>query len=302
MAEGSKSRVALVRGEDRYRNIRRALELLTDEVDLSDKKRIVVKPNFVTVHRRLAATHREAVRAVLAFLRERGAREITLAEGPALGSLGLGLWRYGYRSLVDEFGLRVVNLNKDETVEVELLNRQLQPMRLPVARTIVESDFRVSVGPPKTHDTVIVTLSLKNMAVGSIPGSKKGHIHQGYPGINLNLYRMAYHVAPHLAVLDGFQAMEGNGPVSGRPVDWRIAIASTDFLAADGLALHLMGFKLEDIGYLYYCQLKGLGHGRLEEMEIVGNVEPEEVWRQFVRHSEYERQLAWRIPDFERYL
>jgi uncharacterized protein (DUF362 family) len=96
--------------------------------------------------------------------------------------------------------------------------------------------------------------------------------------------------------------MEGNGPVSGDAVDWRIAIASTDFVAADSLAAQLMGFPLEEIGYIYYCHLKGLGRGRLEEMELVGNATVAETRRRFRPHRTYKRQLAWKIPDVERYL
>lgn len=75
------------------------------------------------------------------------------------------------------------------------------------------------MGPPKTHDLVIATLSLKNMAVGSL--RTKSACHAGYRGTNLNLYKLAPYVAPHLAVIDGYQGMEGNGPVSGDRVEWR---------------------------------------------------------------------------------
>jgi uncharacterized protein (DUF362 family) len=195
-----------------------------------------------------------------------------------------------------------VNLNEDDPVEVEMIDRHLRPLQLRVARTMVESDLRISVGPPKTHDMAILTLSLKNMAVGALLRGQKSRIHQNAPAIQLNMYKMAAHVAPHLTVLDGFQAMEGNGPVSGDPVDWRIAIASADFVAADALAANLMGFPYEQVGYLYYCQLKGVGQADLEQMEIVGNVRPDQVRRTFKPHRSIKGQLAWRIPDAERYL
>ena len=44
-----------------------------------------------------------------------------------------------------------------------------------------------------------------------------------------------------VGLIDGFEGMEGNGPVSGFPVPHRIAIASTDFLAADRVGLECMG-------------------------------------------------------------
>ena len=296
------SRAALFQGPDRYRNIAQALQAISLEVDLEARERIVIKPNFVSVHCPLSATHVDATRAVLDFLWERGVRKATLALGPAIGSVGDGLRNYGYLPLVDEFGLEVVNLNEDEGVQVELVDKKLRPMQLPLARTMVESDLRISVGPPKTHDLAIVTLSLKNLALGALLRGQKSKSHPSSPATQLNLYRMAYLVAPHLSVLDGFQAMEGNGPVSGTAVDWRIAIASADYVAADSLAAALMGWDYDQVGYLHYCQKKGLGEADVSQMELVGNVQPEKVRRQFKPHRTIAQQLDWHIPDEDRYL
>jgi len=295
-------RVALIQGNDRYRNVRQALDAIADDIQVEGKKRIIIKPNFVTVHRQVAATHRDAVRALLDFLAERGVEGITLAEGPAMGSLQAALDNYGYMPLVKKYGIETVALNSDESVEVDLRDRHRNPLTLPAARTAVESDYRISIGPPKTHDMAIVTLSLKNMAVGSLLGGQKSRCHQDTPGININLYRMARYVAPHLAILDGFEAMEGNGPCSGDAVDWRVAIASTDFVAADSLCSDLMGFPPNKVGYLHYCHLMGLGQGDPSAIEIVGNATPDQVRRQFKPHRDYGRQTKWRIPDVEQYL
>ena len=58
--------VALVRGSDRYRNIREALALLGKEANAG--KRHIVKPNFVSTKVQLAATHRDAAKAVIECL------------------------------------------------------------------------------------------------------------------------------------------------------------------------------------------------------------------------------------------
>jgi hypothetical protein len=55
--------VALVKGTDRYQNIAQALNLLGK--DAVSGTRHVLKPNFVSTEVQLAATHREAARAVL---------------------------------------------------------------------------------------------------------------------------------------------------------------------------------------------------------------------------------------------
>jgi len=100
-------------------------------------------------------------------------------------------------------------------------------------------------------------------------------------------------VRPHLAVIDGFTGMQGNGPVSGEPIEARVAIASRDFLAADRVGLEVMGIRFEDVGYLQYSAQAGLGEGDLKKIEILGT--PLAQCRQkFKPHPSHKRQLAWK--------
>jgi uncharacterized protein (DUF362 family) len=162
------SRVALIRGETRYANVRQALDRIGDQIDLAGTQRLLVKPNFVVTHKPLAVTHVDAVRAVLDFVRARYDGPITVAEGPAIQPAGEGFRLHGYESLVQSYGVTLADLNHDDPVPVDVYNWRLHPLRLHLARSVVESDFRISVGPPKTHDVVTVTLSIKNMVMGSL--------------------------------------------------------------------------------------------------------------------------------------
>lgn len=292
------SKVALVRGTDRYANVNESLRLIKDDLasKLSDKKTIVIKPNFVTVYNQLAATHVDAVRAVLDMIARLSNRAVTVAEGAAMGSTKEGFKKYGYYNLQKKFNLCFVDLNQDAFRLVEIFVASLKPLKLKVAKTILDSEFRISVAPMKTHDTVVVSLALKNMLVGSLCGIKaKTSIHQSYYAINQILFKLAQIIPPHLSIIDGFIAMEGDGPTHGVPVEMGVAVCSTDFLAADIVAAHLMGFDIDQIGYLYYCKKAKLGEGDLSKMEIVGNVTLEECRREFRPHSTFQSQLAWRI-------
>ena len=346
------SRVALVRGEARYHNVSQALAGIAGEIDLSDKEHVLIKPNFVVTHKPLAATHVDAMRAVLDFVRERYDGPITIAEGPSVQPAAEGFAQFGYDSLIESHSVTLADLNHDEPVPVEVYDWRLRPLRLHLARSVVDSDFRISVGPPKTHDVVIVTLSLKNMIMGSLISrfthahasdngngfsigaiskllwrmvplwvrhlppaewltframstlepSDKMKMHQSYPVINLNLALIAPKVKPHLSVIDGFEAMEGNGPSEGDAVPWRIALASADALAADATAAALMGFDPDDIGYLHYCKVMGLGTGDADQIQIVGNTTMDACARGFRPHDTVQRQRRWQLSDAEKYL
>jgi uncharacterized protein (DUF362 family) len=293
-------KVALIKGNDRKANVAKALQLIDDQIDISKRDRILIKPNFVSVHDQSTATHVDAVKAVVEHIRQYTSKTITIGESAALGSAPQGYSNYGFLPLVKEFGVKLLNFDEGEYIEVEAYDKKFEPIALHMSRTTMESDLRISVCLPKTHDMVIATLSLKNIVVGSL--RVKRAIHQTYPAMNVNLYQMAKYVAPHLSVIDGFTGMEGNGPVDGDIVDLGIAIASTDFLAADTVGAHLMGFNGDEIGYLHYCKVKGLGTGDLADIEVLGETLQGCVAKKFRPHSDHKSQLKWQVAGVERYL
>ncbi len=289
-----KPKVALTQSSNRSQNVNMALQLIEDDVDFKDKTNLFIKVNFVSTKNQLAATHVDAVRGLLQFIRERYNGKVTIGES-TLGPARDGFERFGYLSLVKEFGVNLVDLNDGEWKLVELYNSALRPMELHFSKAVIDSGYRIVISPPKTHDSVIVTLSIKNLAMGglSYPHGDKIKMHQGYPVINLNLCLLAEWYPPHLGIIDGFTGMEGEGPCFGDPVDWGIAIASCDSVAADCLAAQLMGFSISDIGYLWYCRKKRLGVSELSEMEILG-ANPNNCYHRFRPHSAYEEQKHWR--------
>jgi len=327
------SDVAIVRGDSRSQNIRRSLELIDDQILLG--KRIVIKPNMVSITKPLSATHAEALEAVLQFIRERTDREITVAEGCANADSMKGFEIYGLGEVARRYGARLVDLNRDERVEVEVVDRDLRPMVLRIARTVADSDCRISLTPMKTHDAVIVTLSLKNMVMGGliregrdsldrlihglshwvrprdalyprsfgwvvrhILRSDKVAMHQTYATINYNLFLIAKAYPVHLAILDGFTAMEGAGPTQGTPVDLHLAVASTDFIAADSVGARIMGFDPEEIGYLHHAIADGLGEGAPDRIRLLGE-RLEDCIRPFEPPPTHARQRVWKRPEVE---
>jgi len=289
-----KSKVALTRTGNRSDNIDAALRLIGDDIDLNGKSSLFIKVNLVSTQNQLAATHVDAIRALLRFIRERYSGKITIGESTP-GLAREGFERFGYLDLVSEFGVELVDLNEGDWELVDSYDSTISPMQLHYSRQLLESDYLIAIGPSKTHDTVGVTLSIKNLAMGglSYPHDDKNRMHQGYPAINLNLYLLNRLCTPHLSIIDGFTSMEGDGPVSGDPVDWGVAIASTDPVAADCLTAQLMGFEISDIGYLWYCCEKGIGNGEISEMEILGE-NPEKCRHDFRPHPTFSEQKHWR--------
>jgi uncharacterized protein (DUF362 family) len=290
--------VSAVRSSSHYEGVLNALRLIERQIKkgLEGRRKVLIKPNFVSTRRQLSATYVDAVRAVLDTIQRYHSGKIIIGEGPASSDLNTGLENYGYFKLQDEYDVDFVDLNKDDYVEVEGFNRRLRPLSFRISKTVVESDYRISVALPKTHDMAIVTLSIKNMVVGSLISGQKSRTHQGYTGINLNIAKMAQDVMPHLAVIDGFVGMEGRGPVSGDPVDLRVGVASLSPISLDAVLAKIMGFDPYDIGYLYYLDEWKVGTIDLSKIEIVGTP-IEQVGRSFRPHPRYRQMLEWKSAE-----
>jgi uncharacterized protein (DUF362 family) len=276
------SRVAIAAGDDRANLAFKALQPFKKEIAAAiGNKRVVIKPNNVITTVPLSASHADNLEGILEFLKSIGKKNVVIAESPANGPAMDGFSNFGYTKFVDKYGVKLVDLDKDEFEVFQCIDQKdFQPHPCRMAKTMMGPDnFVISAAKLKTHDLVGITLSLKNVVVGAAlkdavgkPMSGKRLTHGGGTyGINYNLFALSAKLHPHLAVIDGYEGMEGTGPVHGTPVEQKVCIASMDWLAADRVGAEMMGVDFSKIGYLTYCAQAGdRGQGDLSRIEILG--------------------------------
>jgi uncharacterized protein (DUF362 family) len=267
-------KVALVKGDDRKTNIRQALELVSDDIDLKGR-RPVIKVNFVSTYRQLSATHPDAARAVVEFLRDRGEKDIAVAEGATLGTTSRGFREYGYLDLAKEYDLELIDLNEPDSWKmVFVMHPDMKPHPVKLAQTMVDpNNYIISVTCMKSHLQVGVTLTAKNVIMGAIMIMDKVRMHPTEAGnrmLDYNLFTVMQHLHIDLGVLDGFEGMEGDGPLRGETVDHRLALAGTDYLAVDRVGTEVMGADFDNIRYLNYLWDWGFGEGDLGKIRVIG--------------------------------
>jgi uncharacterized protein (DUF362 family) len=284
------SRVALTSGGDRANLAFKALEPFKTEIAAAiGNKRVILKPNNVIINRPLCASHADNLEGILEFLKSIGKNNVVIAESPANGSALDGFANYGYNKFAAQYGVKLLNLDTEGFEVLQCIDeKDFRPHPCRVSKLMLDPDnFIISAAKLKTHDLVGITLSLKNIVVGAgikdtgaglgrggAGGgrSDKSLMHGGGAhGINYNLFALSPKLHPHLAVIDGYEGMEGTGPVNGTPVDHKVCLASLDWLAADRVAAELMGVDIGKIGYLTYCVQAGdRGQGDLSKIEILG--------------------------------
>lgn len=307
----SQSQVALISGGSRADNVFRSLKLIEGNIrkGLAKKKTVVIKPNMVGTTRQLCATHVDCLVAILEFLKPLVKDEIIIAESPAGTPATTGYENYGYYRLKKKYKVRFLDLDQEPVAIRYATNERFHAQPVRFSQLLVDPDvYIISSAILKTHDRAVVTLSLKNIVVGAAikdPGYRRGPagrgkkndkriIHGGRAseGIHYNLFMLAEKLHPHLAVIDGFKGMEGNGPVSGTPVNHKVAIASTDWLAADRIGVELMGFDIKKIGYLWFSAQANRSQGNLKKMAILGEKVEDHI-RKYRPHDNVERQYRW---------
>lgn len=276
--------------------VARALSLM----DLGEAFRageVVVKVNFVSAYTELSATPVEAVEELVKRLA--GRCKVIVAEAPTIGSFREAVKRFGYLKL-REYGVELVDLAGDDYEEFYVWDRSLERrVKVRVSKTILGSRYLVSAVRPKTHDTVLVTLTLKNVVVGAILPGDRHRIHQGYRAINLSIAYLAAHMLPKLAVVDGAVGMEGAGPTNGSPVELGVSLAGGNAVTVDAAAAYLMGVDPRSVGYLHYLSRWGYGCVNPESIEVEGLPDWRSRAKRFKLHPTYRYQLEWRLDESE---
>lgn len=172
-----------------------------------------------------------------------------------------------------EYGVRLVDLSKDEYVDVDLAELGI-PFPVVISKKCLDVPNLITLPLMKTHSVVGFTGALKNQFGISFGKRIKYHLHldQVIAGINKT-------VKPNFAVMDATIGMEGNGPADGIPKEKNLVLASGDLVALDATACRIMRINPESIGYIKLAGEIGLG---TLNPEIAGDATVGEVSEMFV--------------------
>jgi uncharacterized protein (DUF362 family) len=307
-----RSVVSVSDGASRRQSICDSLVAIEDQImpALKTKKHVVIKPNIVNTRNQLASTHADALHGILDFLGPRFKGPVVIAESSA-GFTTEGYDRFGYTKIAPEhkpLDVSLVDLNEEGLFQKHLiLNGDLHMVPVRLAARLLDPDaYIICCGILKTHNAVVATLSIKNMALGAPLHSPRKETsrwndkriyHGGVRQTHVDIALTAQRLQPcwGAAVLDGWEGMEGNGPNDGTPVASKIAIASTDYVSADRVGIEVMGINPEWVGYLAYCAQSGLGQMDLAQIDLRG-AKLADVTKKYRMSDDIDRELKWMGP------
>ena len=312
-AADRRSRVAFVAGNDRRDMMRDVLKPFEKEIREGIRgKKVVVKPNLVWDGNPLCATHPDAVRGVLDFLKPMYKGTVIVAESTASPKGTMYCFEeYGYKPIEREFNAKIVDLNTDSWTNVWIQDSNGYPIDIKIIDTFLDPDtYIISLARMKTHDCVVATLGFKNMLMAAPLNvmkdrpefvknqHEKAKMHLGpaqspSKGINYNMFLLSHHVRPEFTIIDGFEGMEGKGPAAGTPVDHRVMLAGPDVVSVDRVGIELMGIDYTNVGYLQWCSAAGIGQGDRAKIDLIGPDTSKYV-KKYRLHDNIDWQLKWK--------
>ena len=236
-------------------------------VDLTGK-RVLLKPNMVEYEAGTAInTHPHVIAGAAIACRRAGAETVTVGEGPGhRRDIDYLLSSTGLKDQLREQRVEFVDLNHDDVEVVPLRSSFTGERRLALPVTLLRSDVVISMPKLKTHHWAGITCSMKNL-FGAVPGAvygwPKNVLHMfGIPNSILDLVAT---IQPDLSIVDAVTAMEGDGPIMGRPRSLGFVAIGTDPVAVDSTCARIIGLDPSKIDYLR-AGARYLGH--LDESRI----------------------------------
>jgi uncharacterized protein (DUF362 family)/Pyruvate/2-oxoacid:ferredoxin oxidoreductase delta subunit len=271
------TQVAIVHcGSYEYSEVRQAVErgfalLGGAPVFVQPNEKILLKPNWLAAEppEKCVTTHPAVFRAVAEVLQDAKAI-LSYGDSPAFQSPDIAAKRTGLATAAQELNIPLADFKNGQEIR---FREGKQNKVFSIANAVLESDGVISLPKMKTHGFQRFTGAVKNQ-FGCIPGASKGAYHVKVPD--------AYHFArmlvdlntaiqPRLYILDGVEAMEGNGPRGGTPRKMNVLLFSTDPIALDATACRLMNLDPALVLTNKVGMDMGAGTFLAKDIEILGD-------------------------------
>ena len=216
-------------------------------------KRVLLKPNLVEPTRAIPhmTTHPSVILAAAEVFRQWGA-EVAVGEGPGhVRDTEIALEESGVGEALDSGRLSFADLNFEEVQWTRNGGRKSKLKGFFFPQSVCEADLLVSMPKMKTHHWVGMTASMKNL-YGIIPGIKYGWpknvLHHN--GIPETVFDIAASAPRSLAIIDGIECMEGDGPIMGSMKPMGLILIGQNLPALDATTARIMGLRPSHISYL----------------------------------------------------
>ena len=230
---------------------------------------VLVKPNLLMAADPSSGvvTHPSVVWAVIKILKSINCK-IYLGDGPSVwDSRGENI-----DQVFEKSGM--TNIAAEEGIELVKFDKRRWRGDFPLTTWLDGCDYLVSIPKFKTHTLTTLTGAIKNL-YGLIPGTYKTELHKRYYEVedfSKMLVEIYAELRPALTIVDGIEAMEGDGPgTGGRLRKCGLLIVGKDCVSIDSLLARIMGLGPEEILTTKEAVKRHLGVAEINSIELLGD-------------------------------
>jgi uncharacterized protein (DUF362 family) len=247
------------------------LSLVIDYTTMVKGKTVFIKPNLVRPNLVALPAVTTDPRVILALTRltlRCGAKKVMVGDIP--GYKVRSCEALALSELTDslkEIGAIPTCLDEDEIIEIAN-PKGIVLKRLKLPETALKSDVFINLPKLKTHMHTMISLGIKNLH-GLILDEQRLMFHR--QDINYKVVDILHAIKPHLTIIDGIWALEGQAPLHGNTVkDFNTIIAGENVNAVDAVGSYVMGFDPEEIATCRIARMQGFGPYNLHGIDIKG--------------------------------
>ncbi|MCP3875291.1 MAG: DUF362 domain-containing protein [Desulfobacteraceae bacterium] len=219
------------------------------------KELIFIKPNLNNDQNALMgnSTDLRMMVSVISVLKKLGYQNIVMGDGCNVGINRKKIdvfSRLKIDKLAQQLDIRLLDLNSAPSDKIDLAC----DLSAKVAKICHDAALFINLPKIKTHAEAVMSICLKNLVGCMAGGLEKKKMHTS---LIENIVRVNEQVKPHLHIIDGLIAMEGNGPGDGTPTNIGLIVAGQDPYLIDAFCARSTGFEITEIPCLNLALDKG---------------------------------------------
>lgn len=250
-------------------NIKNNFAEIFSELNFKPGKRVFIKPNLCGRAPIYPGENSslEVADALLKILTERGC-EVIIGHGALLGTFDhkttfdQTLKESGFEKYLSWKQVKIQNLDDLERQEVMIDGVKFH---IPLTFFKNEIDTYINLAKIKTHMETEISFCLKNQ-MGLLMPEDRIAMHK----INLEklIAGIATIIRPDLAVLEGYPAMQKNGPHHGSARNLKLLACGDDMVELDSMVARLLGYSPEKIPLIVEANSRAVGKISINDQSI----------------------------------
>ena len=241
-------------------------------------ERVLLKPNFIAAKSRAKAVQTDpaVLLAAAKMVKDVGGMPF-IADSPAWNNVKSCIKALELAEPLRRLGVEYRQMDGPKRVLID-------GTKVGISTVALEADKIINMPKLKSHQQLVATFAVKNM-FGCVCGKEKAWWHfargkepEKFCTLLIGIYKL---LRPVLNIIDGVVAMEGPGPIRGKPKRLGYLVSGIDPIACERVCCEMIQLDPESLPILQTAKRIRFGCSDLDRIQVIGNARQEEACADF---------------------